>query len=147
MVIQRLVLIHPRDLEIPSIQDFAATKENTTAENLPFSKEETEARDDPITLEKLGLKDPDTNETDDVEKVKKAEVTTTENVSEKAITKVASDAPKKVSADRDKIETQEVSSEKAEISAQERSTESTADKDSEQIVTGTLKKVDLNLST
>ena len=42
MAVQCLVLIHPRELEIPSIQDFATTKENATTEDLPFSKEKTE---------------------------------------------------------------------------------------------------------
>ena len=134
----------------PCIQYFATPKENATAEDFPFFKEKDETRDNPIPLEKPGLKDPDTTETDDVEKAKKAEVTTpekvTEGASEKATNEVASDAPKRVSADSAKIETEEVSSEKAEISAQEDSTESTADEDSERIVTETLKKVDLNLS-
>ena len=39
MAIQCLVLIHPHELEIPSIQDFATKKENATAEDLPFAME------------------------------------------------------------------------------------------------------------
>ena len=94
MAVQCLVLIYPRELEIPSIQDFTTTKENATAEDLPFSKEKTEVGDDTIAMETPGPEVSDTAETDDVEKAKKAEDTTPE----KATTEVAADAtPKKVS--------------------------------------------------
>ena len=43
MAVQHLVLIHPRELEITSIQDFVTTRENAAAEDLPFSKERTSA--------------------------------------------------------------------------------------------------------
>ena len=108
MAVQRLVLIHPRELEIPSIRDFPTTKENATAEDLPFSKEKVAVGDDTIAMEKPGPEDSDTTETDDVEKAKEAEDTTPE----KATTKMGADAtPRKVSTEIAKIETQEVSSE------------------------------------
>ena len=46
MAIQHLVLSHPRELEIPSIQDFATMKEDATTEDLPFSKEKAAVGDD-----------------------------------------------------------------------------------------------------
>ena len=61
MVVQRLVLIHPRELEIPNIQDFATTQEKAAA------------GDAAITMEKPGPEDcnilPEKN---NVEKAKKA---------------------------------------------------------------------------
>ena len=137
MAVQHLILIHPRELEIPSIQDFAATKENATAEDLPFFKEKTEVGDDAIATEKPGPEDSDTAETDDVEKARMANDATPE----KATTEVAADAtPRKVSTEIAEIQTQEVSS------VQEDSTELAADKDFKLVVAEALKKVDLNLS-
>ena len=60
MAVQRLVLIHPRELEIPKIQDFATTQENATAEDLPFAKEKPAAGDAVITMEKPAPEDSDT---------------------------------------------------------------------------------------
>ena len=48
MAVQRLVLIHPRELEIPKIQDFATMQENVTTEDLPFAKEKPPAADTAI---------------------------------------------------------------------------------------------------
>ena len=152
LAVQRLNLIHPRELEISCIQDFTTPKENATAEDLPFFKEKTKVGDNAIATEKPGPEDSDPAETDDAKKAKEAEDTTpekaTEVASEKATTEVASNAtPNKVSADIAEMEAQEVSSEKAEMAIKEDSTELAANKDFEPVVTEALKKVDLNLST
>ena len=81
MAIQHLILIHPRELEIRTIQDFATTKENATAEDLPFAKEKAAAGDTPIAMEKPGPEDLDTPETDNVEKAEMAEDATPEKIS------------------------------------------------------------------
>ena len=39
MAVQCVVMIDPRELEIPKLQDFATTPENITAEDLAFAKE------------------------------------------------------------------------------------------------------------
>ena len=144
MAVQCLVLIHPRELEIPSIQDFAALGENATTKDLPFSKEKTEAGDDPIALEKPGPEDLDTAETDDVEKARMANDATPEKATNEV---VANTTPRKVSTEITEIQTQEVSLEKAEMAVQEDSTELAANKDFQLVIAEALKKVDLKLST
>ena len=79
IAVQRLVLIHPRELEIPKLQDFATTQEKVTAEDLTFAKEKPEAEDAAIAMEKPAPEDSDTTpEKDTTEKAEMAADTTPE---------------------------------------------------------------------
>ena len=102
-------------------------------------------------LEKPGLEDSDTTETDDVEKAKKAEDTTPE----KATTKVAANAtPKKVTTETAEMAAQEDSTEMAADSTPKEDSQEkaklpaheVADKDFELVVAEALERVGLNLS-
>ena len=146
MAVQSLVLIHPRELEKPNIQNFATTQENTTAEDLPFAKEKPAVGDDAIMMEKPGPGDSDTLEKDDMEKAEMADDTTPE----KATTEVAADTTQEDSTEMAEMAAQEDSTEMAADSTPEEGSqekaELAADKDFELVVAEALKKVDLNLS-
>ena len=65
MAVQCLVLIHPRELEIPKLQDFTTTPEKVTTGDLAFAKEKSAAEDVTIALEKPAAEDSDTTQEKD----------------------------------------------------------------------------------
>ena len=60
MAVQFLVLIHPRELEVPKLQDFAITPEKVTADDFAFAKEKPAGEDVAIAQEKPAAEDFDT---------------------------------------------------------------------------------------
>ena len=57
MAVQRLVLIHPRELEVPKLEDFTIAPEKVTTKDLAFTQEMPAAEDFAITQEKLAAED------------------------------------------------------------------------------------------
>ena len=51
------MLIHPRELEVPKLEDFAIAPEKVTAEDFSFTQEKPAAEDFTIAQEKLAAED------------------------------------------------------------------------------------------
>ena len=45
MAVQRLVLTHPRELEVPKLEDFTIAPEKVTTEDFAFTQEKPAAED------------------------------------------------------------------------------------------------------
>ena len=57
MAVQWLVLIHPRELEVPKLEDFAIAPEKIPTEDFPFTQEKPAAEDFAIAQEKPAAED------------------------------------------------------------------------------------------